>query len=95
MELKIGRNTFDVNENDLLLDNGSCFQLITKGIYRDNGYYPPKLSKELAKKLKELDAIYTNEDLKLAAEEKYRATGVTYWKFNIEKMKQLSEQKNI
>nr|WP_142411372.1 hypothetical protein [Clostridium sp. Marseille-P7770] len=96
MELKIGRYVYDVNENDLLLDNGCCFQLITKftGIGLDS-QSPAKLSKKLVKDLKKSNAIYTNEDLKMAAESRYRYSGITFWKFDIEKMKHLAEQEKI
>ena len=30
--LKVGRNILNINENDLILDNGSCYQIITKQI---------------------------------------------------------------
>ena len=90
MELKIGKNIYDVDERDLLLDNGSCFQLVTSscGIGLDS-QSPAKLSKKLVKDLKKSNAIYTNDDLKMAAEGRYYS-GVTFWKFDIEKMKQLA-----
>lgn len=95
MELKIGRNIYDVNERDLLLDNGSCFQLITLscGIGLDS-QLPVKLSKKLVKDLKKSNAIYTNDDLKMAAEGRYYS-GMTFWKFDIKKMKQLAEEEKI
>ena len=96
MEIKIGRNIYNVNERDLLLDNGSCFQLVTRitGIGLDS-WSPAKLSKKLVKDLKKSNAIYTNDDLKMAAEDRYGYSGITYWKFDIEKMKQLAEEEKI
>ncbi len=32
VKLKVGRNVLDINENDLILDNGACYQIITKRI---------------------------------------------------------------
>lgn len=43
------------------------------------------------KDLKKSNAIYTNDDLKMAAEGRYYS-GMTFWKFDIEKMKQLTEE---
>ncbi|MBT9788738.1 hypothetical protein GPK90_05180 [Clostridium sp. MCC344] len=93
MEIKIGRNIYDVNERDLLLDNGACFQLVTSscGIGLDS-QSPAKLSKKLVKDLKKSNAIYTNDDLKMAAEARYGYSGMTFWKFDIGKMKQLTEE---
>lgn len=95
MEIKIGRKIYDVDERDLLLDNGSCFQLVTQftGIRLDS-WSPAQLSKKLVKDLKKSNAIYTNDDLKMAAEARYYP-GMTYWKFDIEKMKQLVEEEKI
>ena len=92
MDIKIGRNIYDVNERDLLLDNGSCFQLVTRitGIGLDS-QSPAKLSKKLVKDLKKSNVIYTNDDLKMAAESRYYS-GMTFWKFDIKKMKQLTEE---
>ena len=80
MEIKIGRKIYDVDERDLLLDNDS--------------WSPAQLSKKLVKDLKKSNAIYTNDDLKMAAEARYYP-GMTYWKFDIEKMKQLVEEEKI
>ena len=93
MELKIGRNIYNVDERDLLLDNGACFQLIipSYGIGLDSQSLP-QLSKKLVKDLKKSNAIYTNDNLKMAAEARYGCSGMTFWKFDIEKMKQLAEE---
>lgn len=95
MEIKIGRKIYDVSERDLLLDNGSCFQLIipSYGIGLDSRSLP-QLSKKLVKDLKKSNAIYTNDNLKMAAEGRY-CSGMTYWKFDIEKMKRLAEEEKI
>lgn len=96
MELKIGRYIYDVDERDLLLDNGCCFQLLPRftGIGLD-AQSSAQLSKKLVKDLKKSNAIYTNDNLKMAAEARYGHCGVTYWKFDIEKMKQLAEEEKI
>ncbi len=30
VKLKVWRNILDIDENDLILDNGACYQIITK-----------------------------------------------------------------
>lgn len=32
VKLKVGRNIFDIDENDLILDNGACYQIVTKRV---------------------------------------------------------------
>lgn len=30
VKLKVGRNILDISENDLILDNGACYQIVTQ-----------------------------------------------------------------
>lgn len=30
VKLKVGRNILEIDENDLILDNSACYQIITK-----------------------------------------------------------------
>ncbi len=30
IKIKVGKNILDINKDDLILDNGACFQIITK-----------------------------------------------------------------
>ena len=87
MELKVGRKIIDIDENDLILDNGACYQIITKEI--GVGFYKssPVMSKKLFNELKKLEFIFTSDGLKLQAEKRYGHTGIIYWKFNIDRMK--------
>lgn len=32
MDFKIGRYVLDINEKDIILDNGACYQIITKKV---------------------------------------------------------------
>ena len=32
VKLKVGRNIIELDEKDLILDNGSCYQIITKKV---------------------------------------------------------------
>lgn len=29
VKLKVGRNILEISENDLILDNGACYQIVT------------------------------------------------------------------
>jgi hypothetical protein len=51
MEIKCGRRTFNVTNEDLILDNGACYQLITQKYFQDWYYHTPVVSKTLFKKL--------------------------------------------
>lgn len=86
--MKIGRNEYDINENDLILDNGACYQLVSREIGIGFNSCSPIISKVLFNKLLKNEAIYTNDDLKQQATKRYNQSGVNYWKFNIEKCNQ-------
>ena len=51
MEIKCGRRTFEVTEKDRILDNGACYQLITR--YYFDGWHRciPAVAKATFKKL--------------------------------------------
>ena len=85
VKLKIGRKIFDIDENDLILDNGAVYQIVTKEI-RDNDWslYSPQISKTLFKKLKKENLIYTNPELIELAAKKYITKGCILYKFDIE-----------
>lgn len=87
MELKVGRRIIDIDENDYILDNGACYQIITKKIGSGFNQISPLMSKKLFNELKKLEFIFTSDGLKLQAEKRYGHTGLTYWKFNIDRMK--------
>jgi len=89
MELKIGRKIFNIDDKDLILDNGSCYQLITKEIKKGFDSYSPIISKKLFNNLKKCGLVFTNENLKKTAMENYKYADVTYWKFNVEQMERL------
>lgn len=87
MELKVGRNIINIDDNDLILDNGVCYQIITKEIGAGLNKSFPVVSKKLFNELKKLEFIFTSDGLRLQAEKRYGYTGITYWKFNIDRMK--------
>lgn len=90
VKLKVGRIVFDIDENDLILDNGACYQMITKKIRKGCDSKTPKMSQTLFRSMKNTGLIYTNDSLKKAAMETYSGDdSVTFWKFDIERMKKL------
>lgn len=44
-ELKIGRNTYTITENDRILFNGNCYQLVTQSVCSGRYDTSPKLAK--------------------------------------------------
>lgn len=36
VKLKVGRNILDISENDLILDNGACYQIVTQKLDMDS-----------------------------------------------------------
>lgn len=89
VKLKVGRNILNIDENDLILDNGVCYQIVTKKIGTGFDKSTPRMSKKLFSDLKRCELIFTSEGLRLAAINRYGNMAQTYWKFNIEKMKEL------
>lgn len=89
VKLKVGRNILDIDENDLILDNKACYQIVTKEVGCGFDKYYPIMSKKLFNDLKKCELIFTSEGLRQAALKRYGNMVQTYWKFNIEKMKEL------
>jgi len=84
--MKIGRNEFDINENDVILDNGACYQLASRTITKGWSSYSPVIGKTQFNKLLKLGIVYTNDELKDEAVKRYKHSSVTFWKFDIEKL---------
>ena len=80
MDLKVGRNILDINEKDIILDNGACYQIITKEAGKLWETYSPIMSKKLFDRLNRCGAVYTIE--------KYHTNSCTFWAFNIEKLEE-------
>lgn len=89
VKLKVGRNILNINENDLILDNGACYQIVTQKIGYGFDKRTPLMSKKLFNDLKKCELIFTNEKLRIAAINKYGTNIKAYWKFNIDKMKEM------
>lgn len=89
VKLKVGRNVLDIDENDLILDNGACYQIITKKVGFGFNKSVPVMSKKLFNDLKKIELIFTSEGLRQAAIEKYGNHVMTFWKFNIKLMQKM------
>lgn len=89
VKLKVGRKILDISENDLILDNGACYQIVTQTIGSGFNKACPRMSKKLFNDLKNTELIFTSEELRQAAIKKYGTSVITYWKFNIERMQKL------
>ena len=87
--LKVGRNILDIDENDLILDNGACYQIITKVVGSGFDKTSPIMSKKLFADLKKCELIFTSERLRQASIKKYGSHVVTFWKFDIDRMKKM------
>ena len=89
VKLKVGRNVFDIDDNDLILDNGACYQIITKEIRKGFDRITPKMSSKLFNDLKKCELIFTSEGLRQTAIKNYGNSVVTFWKFNVDQMKKM------
>ena len=89
IKLKVGRDRIELDDTDLVLDNGACYQIVTKKIQKGCDEYTPRMSKKLFHDLKKLGLIFTNEELRQSAVKRYGTHVITYWKFDMEKMQKL------
>ncbi len=89
VKLKVGRNVLEIDENDLILDNGACYQIITKEIGYAFNKSIPIMSKKLFNDLKKCELIFTSEELRQAAIKKYGNHVIAFWKFNVHRMKEV------
>ena len=89
VKLKVGRNIFDIDENDLILDNGACYMLVTQEIIKNYSSYSPTVSKKLFTDLKKCELIFTSEGLRQAAIKRYGNSVVTFWECTIKKMQKM------
>lgn len=88
MDLKVRRDILDINEKDIILDNGACYQIITKEVGKLCETYSPIISKSLFSKLNKCGAVYTNEMLKKKAFERYYINSCTFWAFDMKKLEE-------
>ena len=61
VKLKVGRNILHIDENDRILDNGACYQIITHKVGSGFDSYCPVMSKKLFNDLKKCELIFTSD----------------------------------
>lgn len=89
IRLKVGRDILEINKNDLIMDNGACYQIITKEVGKTNCKHSPVMSKKLFSDLRKCELIFTNEELRQMAIKKYNINSFMFWKFDIDRMKKM------
>lgn len=89
VKLKVGRKIFDIDENDLILDNGACYVLVTQKVTKNYSSCSPTISKKLFTELKKCEMIFTNKGLRQSAIEMYGNSVVTFWKFDVDRMQKM------
>ena len=87
IKLKVGRNILNITEDDLILDNGSCYQIITQRIGYGFNKDVPMMSKRLFNELRKIGLVFTNDELSRKAQKMYHSTPITLYKFDIDRMK--------
>lgn len=91
MKIKIGREEFDITEEDIVLFNGALWQLLTQNISKGWNHYVPVIEKTKAEKWKRAGAIYLVKETGLYKTKDGRQMGAWYYKFNIEKLKEIEK----
>lgn len=89
IKLKVSRYILEIDKNDLILDNGVCYQIITKEVGKTNCKHSPVMSKKLFSDLKKYELIFTNEELRQMVIKKYNTDKYSFWKFDIDRMKKM------
>lgn len=91
-KLKIGRKFFDITENDVVLFNGACWQLVTQKLFKDWHYYYPKMSKTLCEKLLKKNILFLVKKEGEYVTESGKQMGLYYYKFNVGKLMNFSSE---
>jgi len=86
--IKFGHENIDINENDIILDNGSHYVIITKEVRSGFNSHHPTISKTEFNDLRTHGMIFTNNDLMRTACENEKSNAATYWKFKMELINQ-------
>lgn len=85
-ELKIGRNVFDINERDVVLFNGVCWQLITRKIHKGWHDCSPTVSKTMCNKFVKKDILVMFKKEKEYITSNGQQMGMYYYKFDMDKL---------
>ncbi len=71
-QIKCGRKVFNLVKGDRVMDNGACYQLITREIGNGFDRYPPRVSKAAFKKFMGLNVKSVDHNW---------GDGVTIWEY--------------
>lgn len=84
--MKIGRNEFEIDKNDVIFDNSCCYQLMTKKIGFGLETTTPVVAKALFKRLLNQNIIYLlSEELK-SVTDSGKEMWHRYYKFDVAKL---------
>lgn len=82
--IKVGKKVYTIDETDIILDNGACYQILSRN--NEGKYYLHyNLSKKVFQELVKKKGIYTDDMLHTEAIRNH-GDWCTYWKFKIEYM---------
>lgn len=87
MELKIGRRFFEINDKDVVMYNGACWQLITQSYFDGWHYATPTMSKTMCDKFVKKNILVhfkTNGEYTTDG----RKFGLYYYKFDVTKLEE-------
>lgn len=89
MKIKIRNKEFEITDKDIVLFNGVCWMLITQEILCGYHNFNPILSKVNCERWREKGALILIEEKDLYTTSGGEQMGLWYYKFDIEKMKEL------
>lgn len=87
VEMKINRYVKHIGKDDLILDNGSCIQVITQtGAFSGFTFGTLIMSKKLFSDLRKNDFVYLDVMRTKKENERYNTPRLFYFRFDIDKM---------
>lgn len=89
--LKIGRREVDINENDIVLFNGACWQLITRKITKGWNSFYPLMSIALCNKLIKKNVLCMVKKEREYTTQDGQQMGLYYYKFNMDNLEKYLE----
>lgn len=88
VELKIGRRTFNITNNDVVMHNGACWQLISQTYFNGWNSATPVMSKTMCEKFVKKNILVhykTSEEYETADGRKF---GLYYYRFDVDKLEE-------
>ena len=86
--IRFGHEKYDIDENDIILDNGSNYVIIIKNVGSGLDSFHPTISKVDFNDLRTHGMIFTDNELMRTARENEKRNTVTYLKFSMELINQ-------